>query len=46
MIKNRIRHVLPTATGFAAVQAIAALRKHDVEVAPLVRRVGLSQGDG
>jgi AraC-like DNA-binding protein len=33
--------VLPTATGFAARQAIAALRTHNIEVAPLLRRVGL-----
>ena len=37
------RQVLPTATGFAARQAIAALRKRDIEVAPLLRRVGLSE---
>jgi AraC-like DNA-binding protein len=37
--------VLPTATGFAARQAIAFLRKQDVAVAPLLRRVGLSEHD-
>jgi AraC-like DNA-binding protein len=40
-----IRHVLPTATGFATRQAIAALRKRDVAVGPLLRRVGLSEQD-
>jgi AraC-like DNA-binding protein len=39
------RQVLPTATGFAAKQAIAALRKHHVEIAPLLRRAGLSEHD-
>jgi AraC-like DNA-binding protein len=37
------RQVLPTATGFAARQAIAALRTHNIEVAPLLQRVGLSE---
>jgi AraC-like DNA-binding protein len=37
--------VLPTATGFAAKQAIAALRKRHVEIAPLLRRAGLSEHD-
>jgi hypothetical protein len=32
------RQVLPTATGFAAREAIAALRKHHVEIAALLRR--------
>jgi len=45
MIEDRTRQVLPTATGFAARQAIAALRKRDIEVAPLLRHVGLSEGD-
>lgn len=40
-----IQHVLPTATGFAARQAIAALRNRDVAVDPLLRRVGLSERD-
>jgi AraC-like DNA-binding protein len=40
-----IRQVLPTATGFAARQAIAALRKRDIAVRPLLRRVGLSEQD-
>jgi AraC-like DNA-binding protein len=37
--------VLPTVTGFAARQAIAALRKHNIAIAPLLRRAGLSEYD-
>ena len=37
--------VLPTVTGFAARQAIAALRKHNIATAPLLRRAGLSEYD-
>jgi len=36
---------LPTVTGFAVGQAIAALRKRDIAVAPLLRRAGLSERD-
>jgi AraC-like DNA-binding protein len=43
--EDTTRQVLPTATGFAAKEAIAALRKHDVEIAPLLRRAGLSEHD-
>jgi hypothetical protein len=39
------RQVLPTATGFAARQAIATLRKHRIAVDPLLRLVGLSERD-
>jgi AraC-like DNA-binding protein len=39
------RHVLPTATGFAARQAVVALRKHNIDVNTLLRRVGLSERD-
>jgi hypothetical protein len=39
------RQVLPTATGFAAKQAIAALRNHHIATAPLLRRAGLSEHD-
>jgi AraC-like DNA-binding protein len=39
------RHILPSATGFAARQAIAVLRKHNVPVAPLLKRAGISEGD-
>ncbi len=45
MVEDITRQVLPTATGFAARQAIAALRKRNIEVAPLLRRVGLSERD-
>jgi hypothetical protein len=45
MLDDRTRQVLPTATGFAARQAIAVLRKRNIEVAPLLRRVGLSERD-
>ena len=45
MVEDTTGQVLPTATGFAARQAIAVLRKHNIEVAPLLRRVGLSEGD-
>ena len=42
--------MLPTVTGFAARQAIEALRKHGVAIAPLLHRAGLSEdlatGDG
>jgi AraC-like DNA-binding protein len=41
--EEAIRQVLPTATGFAAREAIAALRKRHVEIAPLLRRAGLSE---
>ena len=37
--------LLPTVTGFAARQAIAALRKHNIATAPLLRRAGLSEYD-
>jgi hypothetical protein len=37
--------VLPTVTGFAARQAIAALRKRNIATAPLLRRAGLSDYD-
>jgi hypothetical protein len=45
MIEDTTRQVLPTATGFAARLAIAVLRKRNIEVAPLLRRVGLSERD-
>jgi AraC-like DNA-binding protein len=37
--------VLPSATGFAARQAFAALRKHKVPIASLLQRAGVSEGD-
>jgi AraC-like DNA-binding protein len=45
MIKQTTRPVLPTATGFAARQAVAALRKHNIAVEPLLQRAGLSERD-
>ena len=43
MAEETTRQVLPTATGFAAKEAIAVLRKHHVAIAPLLRRAGLSE---
>jgi AraC-like DNA-binding protein len=37
--------VLPSATGFAARQAIAVLREHNVPVGPLLTRAGIPEGD-
>ena len=34
---------LPTTTGFAAREAIAMLRKHNIATAPLLLRAGLSE---
>jgi AraC-like DNA-binding protein len=39
------REILPSATGFAARQALAALRKHNIPIAALLTRAGLSEGD-
>jgi AraC-like DNA-binding protein len=39
------QQVLPTAMGFAAKQAVVALRNRHVEIAPLLRRAGLSEHD-
>jgi hypothetical protein len=36
---------LPTVTGFAAKQAIAELRKHNIATAPVLHRAGLSEHD-
>ena len=36
---------LPSASGFAAKCALAALRKHNIPVQPLLRRAGLSEHD-
>jgi hypothetical protein len=38
-------HFLPSATGFAAPQAIAVLRKHNVPIVSLLNRAGISEGD-
>ena len=45
MTEEKSRTVLPSATGFAARQAIAVLRKHNIPIARLLRRVGVSEGD-
>jgi AraC-like DNA-binding protein len=45
LTEHAIQQVLPRATGFAARQAIAALRKRDTPIASLLRRVGLSEHD-
>ena len=39
------RIVLPSATGFAARQAIAILRRRDVPIASLLNRAGVSETD-
>jgi AraC-like DNA-binding protein len=39
------RELLPSATGFAARQAIAVLRKHNAPIAPLLKRAGISEDD-
>jgi AraC-like DNA-binding protein len=39
------RQGLPTVTGVAAKQAIAALRTHNINAAPLLHRAGLSEQD-
>ncbi len=43
MTEGRTARALPTVTGFAAKQAIAALRERGVAAAPLLRRAGLSE---
>ena len=45
MAEEMTRQALPTAMGFAAKEAIAALRKHHIATAPLLRRAGLSEHD-
>jgi hypothetical protein len=39
------RTILPSATGFAARQAISFLRERDVPIASLLNRAGVSEGD-
>jgi hypothetical protein len=39
------RELLPSATGFAAREAIAVLRKRNVPTAPLLSHAGISEGD-
>jgi AraC-like DNA-binding protein len=45
MATETIQQLLPTATGFAAGQVIALLRKENIAVESLLRRVGLSGRD-
>lgn len=45
MVNETIQEALPTATGFAARQAIAAVRKRNIAVEPLLQRAGLSEHD-
>ena len=45
MTEETTRELLPSATGFAARQAIAILRKDNVPIAPLLTRAGISEGD-
>ena len=43
MDEEEVRQLLPTTTGFAAREAIAMLRKHNIATAPLLLRAGLSE---
>ena len=43
MKEERVQRGLPTTTGFAAREALAALRKHNIATAPLLLRAGLSE---
>jgi hypothetical protein len=45
MAEENDQQVLPTATAFAAKQAVAFLRKRNVAFGPLLRRAGLSERD-
>ena len=45
MIDERVRQPLPTVTGIAATLAIAALKTHNVTIAPLLQLAGLSAHD-
>ena len=45
MTQETTRQVLPTATGFAARQAVAAIRKRNVAVEPLLRSARLTERD-
>ncbi len=43
IVEEMTRRALPTATGFAAAQAIAALTARKIDPAPLLRRAGLKK---
>src|SRR5271165_5419858 len=45
MTKNATSHGLPTTMGFAARQAIDALRRRNVATAPVLREAGVSERD-
>jgi len=45
MTQETTRQVPPTATGFAARQALAAVRKRNITVEPLLRSAGLTERD-
>ena len=45
MAEERFGQALPTVTGFGARLAIAALKKHNIGIAPLLRRAGISERD-
>jgi AraC-like DNA-binding protein len=45
MFEGIAKQILPTATGFAARQTLAVLQKRNIEIAPLLRRAGLSEHD-
>ena len=45
MTEERTRQALPTVTGIAARLTIKALGRHNVAIAPLLRRAGLSEQD-
>ena len=45
MTAGGTERLLPAVTGFAARQAIAALRKRNIATAPLLHRAGLSEHD-
>jgi AraC-like DNA-binding protein len=44
-VTEEVTQTLPTVTGFAARLAVAALQKHNVALAPLLQRAGLSERD-
>jgi hypothetical protein len=43
MTEEMLAQVLMTTTGFAAREALAMLRKHNIATAPLLLRAGLSE---
>ncbi len=45
MTNGGIPYLLPTTTGFPARRAVAALRNHNIDPAPLLQHVGLSEED-